>query len=327
MGNFASTEEETDCIKLDWVPDIKDNRDNQFLIQQTEETHLPKKIDLRDQFSHVSNNGKGISSSVSNGIASLIVFDQGIKKHSDYIKISRLFLDSIVGSTNDRCIRNYLKVLNKKGVCEETLWPHREDYKKHFPYKSCFNSTKLKNCIKYKRLDNTNLETLKQSLFLKRPFIFGFSVYSSFFDETVWNPKIDQMPTVSTNEKLVGGHTAVAVGYSNKRKCFIIRNCWGKKWGLDGYFFMPYKFIISDQCADFWNIETIPDDFSYKSKKSNKTQHNNNSVKKSVSYEKNETVVLEKPDKTKDPETIDILIPKKENAVQIKRCIIRNELD
>jgi C1A family cysteine protease len=61
-------------------------------------------------------------------------------------------------------------------------------------------------------------------------------------------------------EKLLGGHAVLAVGYSNKRSCFLIRNSWGDGYGMNGYFLMPYDFITSDLCGDFWVLETVSDD-------------------------------------------------------------------
>lgn len=51
------------------------------------------------------------------------------------------------------------------------------------------------------------------------------------------------------------------VGYDDSMKCFIIRNSWGKEWGKDGHFFMPYSVITNpDMAADFWTIRLVNDD-------------------------------------------------------------------
>ena len=83
------------------------------------------------------------------------------------------------------------------------------------------------------------------------PFIFGFVVYESFESKEVTQHGI--MPMPQKGEKVLGGHAVAAVGYDDDKKMVIVRNSWGKKWGKDGYFHMPYEFILDPEYAsDFW---------------------------------------------------------------------------
>jgi C1A family cysteine protease len=50
----------------------------------------------------------------------------------------------------------------------------------------------------------------------------------------------------------------LAVGYDDATERFIIRNSWGPKWAMAGYFTMPYAYITDDNLADdFWTIKQI----------------------------------------------------------------------
>jgi C1A family cysteine protease len=62
----------------------------------------------------------------------------------------------------------------------------------------------------------------------------------------------------SPNEQLLGGHAVLAVGYDDSQRRFIIRNSWGKDWGMQGYFTIPYAYLLDDNLADdFWTIRQV----------------------------------------------------------------------
>jgi C1A family cysteine protease len=50
----------------------------------------------------------------------------------------------------------------------------------------------------------------------------------------------------------------MAVGYDDATKRFVIRNSWGKAWGLQGYFTMPYAYLEDRNLADdFWTLRVL----------------------------------------------------------------------
>jgi C1A family cysteine protease len=54
---------------------------------------------------------------------------------------------------------------------------------------------------------------------------------------------------------MLGGHAVLAVGYDDNAQRFIVRNSWGRRWGIAGYFTMPYAYLADDNlAADFWTI-------------------------------------------------------------------------
>ena len=57
---------------------------------------------------------------------------------------------------------------------------------------------------------------------------------------------------------MLGGHAVMAAGYDDERKMLLVRNSWGKDWGEDGYFWMPYEYITNTRnCSDFWTIREV----------------------------------------------------------------------
>lgn len=61
-----------------------------------------------------------------------------------------------------------------------------------------------------------------------------------------------------SDESYEGGHAVVAVGYNYTERTFIVKNSWGKKWGMGGYFTMPYEYLENrDYSDDFWTIRAV----------------------------------------------------------------------
>ena len=101
-----------------------------------------------------------------------------------------------------------------------------------------------------------NLFHLRSCLASGFPFVFGFSVYSSFMSDEVKQTGI--MPMPEEDEDMLGGHAVMAAGYDNDTRMFLIRNSWGKKWGDNGYFWMPYDYVSkTNNCSDFWTIRLV----------------------------------------------------------------------
>ena len=97
---------------------------------------------------------------------------------------------------------------------------------------------------------------LKGCLAAGYPFVFGFTVLSSFETQEVADTGV--MPMPADGDKQLGGHAVCCVGYDDDKQCFVVRNSWGSSWGDGGYFYMPYKYMTdSGLASDFWTIRWV----------------------------------------------------------------------
>ncbi len=95
--------------------------------------------------------------------------------------------------------------------------------------------------------------------------MFGFTVYESFESEQA--AKTGKVNLPKLQEKIIGGHAVLAVGYNDTAKRFIVRNSWGTTWGMDGYFTMPYNYLLDENLSDdFWMIKVVEDNAAAKKK-------------------------------------------------------------
>jgi C1A family cysteine protease len=109
--------------------------------------------------------------------------------------------------------------------------------------------------VSYARVVQT-LNQMKGCLASGYPFVFGFTVYESFENQQVAQTGHAPMPT--PNEQVLGGHAVMAVGYEDAHHWFIVRNSWGTGWGMQGYFTLPYAYLLdTNLSSDFWTIRIV----------------------------------------------------------------------
>lgn len=152
-------------------------------------------------------------------------------------------------------IRDGIKVVASLGVCPESEWPYIDDGQ-HFilkPSDQCFADALKFRTVQYSRVTQSEYHVRHCLSILQRPVIFGFSVFESFESDEVAKTGIVSMP--GPGERPIGGHAVVAVGHDDPSRMFLIRNSWGPDWGQNGYFQMPYDYLLNPNLAsDFWTL-------------------------------------------------------------------------
>jgi C1A family cysteine protease len=244
-----------------WVPDLPDQRDRIYQAPQRIAAALPRAVDLRAGCPDVYDQGD-LGSCTANAIAGALEFNQIKEKLTDVFPPSRLFIyyneraiENTVDEDSGAMIRDGIKSVSKQGAPHETIWPYDAARFKTKPTAAAYKDAAKHRALIYQRVTQT-LQQLKGCLAAGYPFVFGFSVYESFESDAV--AKSGKMPMPAKKEKQLGGHAVLAVGYDDTLKRFIVRNSWGPKWGLAGYFTMPYEYMVETNLADdFWTIKQV----------------------------------------------------------------------
>ena len=206
-------------------------------------------------------NQKSLNSCSSNAIAAAVEFDLMKQKGGRVIFPSRLFIfynsravEHTERSDEGVYIRDAIKAVARHGDCPEKLWPYVEHKFATRPPKICYDSALKYRAVQYYRL-HRNLDDMRACLASGYPFVFGFLAHEKFRDVV---KKTGRLEMPARGEAVIGKHAVLAVGYDDSRERFIVRNSWGPKFGLAGYFTMPYDYLRKeDLSADFWTIRAV----------------------------------------------------------------------
>lgn len=243
MGTSWSNENtEKTTRTYGWKRDLPDKRDSYHSFRNAVPNNLPKKVDLRKKCPKVYNQGK-LGSCTANAIAAAYEFDEILQaggndndndnenkneknKENKIMKPSRLFIyynerdmEGHVEADSGAMIRDGIKSINKQGVCSEISWPYDVACFTKKPSSECYQEALNHRAIRYRRVPQS-VTAMKACLNGGLPFVFGFSVYESFESKEVEETGIMSMP--KPDEKQLGGHAVMAVGYCEAKQCMIM---------------------------------------------------------------------------------------------------------
>jgi C1A family cysteine protease len=175
------------------------------------------------------------------------------KQTNKLINLSRLQLYAIcrnidntpLNQDDGTTVRTACQAIKSYGICKENVYPYIESNVDNLPPLTAFNNSKRFKKFTYFFV-NQDLTSLKNALqTYKSPIIFGIMVYQSFMDAA--NGRIP-MPDITT-ETLLGGHCITLVGYNDNNQMFTCSNSWSAKWGQQGYFMIPYAYVLDPALA------------------------------------------------------------------------------
>lgn len=245
-----------------WKADTPDHRDLYFAARKPlsiGDAPLPPAVDLTSQCPVVYDQGQ-LGSCTANAIAAALEFDMIKQKEKDVMP-SRLFIyynERVMEGSVDQDagaeIRDGIKSVASQGDCPEKRWPYNIKKFAKKPGKECYKEALRHKAVEYYRIE-TDVD-MKTCLAAGYPFVFGFSVYESFESQDV--AKTGNVPMPGPNEQLLGGHATLCIGYNDADQRFLVRNSWGKDWGMQGNFTLPYAYLTDRNLSDdMWYIKVV----------------------------------------------------------------------
>lgn len=255
-----------------WKPSLPDARDFRYSAPSHILKALPPKFDLVDPlpgppFSPVFSQGE-IGSCGPQTLCANLIFDWIATGDKTLEMPSRNFVyyntrERMGTALSDSGVdnRTLIKAVKEEGWCDEILWPYGKNNLFSKPPSLCYDQSKaLKRGanIVYQSVPQ-DLDSMKACLVeLKRPFVFGFSVYQSMMTAEVARTGIVPDPQ-GFMDRLLGGHDVLIVGYDDATRHWKFRNSWGEEWGNPGgYGQISFKFSMN-WAGDFWVIVKAPD--------------------------------------------------------------------
>lgn len=227
--------------------------------------HLPVTLDLRANMPPIYDQGS-LGSCTAQAVAACMYFDQQTSNRETVVDPSKLFIywnsRLPIGTINEDSGASLSDAILSTviyGACNEGLWPYIIGRFRERPSLECYQDAY--NCIDTDGCQqaevNQNVLEIKSVLASNICMVFGIDVYSSFMSGQTASTGVVPMPNTSV-EDYYGGHAMVLCGYNDYTQMFLFRNSWGVDWGMDGYGWIPYAYVINGYLAgDIWSVSGI----------------------------------------------------------------------
>jgi C1A family cysteine protease len=215
-------------------------------------TPLPSSVDLRHKMPPVYDQ-QTIGSCVANAlVAAYEYLTPGFMGSRLFLYYNERKMENDVNEDAGAIASDGIKALEHLGICAETEWPYDITKFAVAPPAHCYTDALKHKVVKAHNV-HPDLTSLKQTLASQFPVVVGIQVYESFESDTVAKTGIVPMP--SSDEKCLGGHEILLIGYQDDKQQWICRNSWSGSWGDQGYFYLPYAYLLdSNLSSDFWII-------------------------------------------------------------------------
>jgi len=217
---------------------------------------LPSIVDLRSKFPECYDQGE-LGSCTANALcASFQYNDPSFMGSRLFVYYNERAMEGTIHEDAGATLSDGITILKKFGVCSEELWPYDISKYASIPPLNCYVEADKHHVIEATNILN-NAFSMKQCLAEGLPFVVGIQIFEAFESLEVAKTGMVPMPNLFTDECL-GGHAVLVCGYDENKQIWIVRNSWGTNWGDNGYFYLPYFYLLYPTlCSDLWYISRV----------------------------------------------------------------------
>ena len=234
-----------------------------FSSQSTSASRLPAKVDLRRWLTAVEDQQQS-NSCTANAVAG--AYEYLLKRHhsESAYDISRLFVyynarrlaDPNNISDQGSSIQLAIESLKRDGACAEDTWPFNLQQVNAEPSGDAYEEAG-NFLVEEAELVPTNLNLWRHAIASGHPIIFGIKLFQSF--DQLRKGVVPDPTGQDAGRDSHGNHAMLCVGFSDPDRVFIVRNSWGTTWGEQGYCYIPYSYMMNEECnlGDSWIVRQV----------------------------------------------------------------------
>jgi C1A family cysteine protease len=234
-----------------WQPSLPDHRD---VLADTSEIPIREEVDPRADYMTRVYDQLQLNDCTANAVAAAIDADRIVSGMEPMYPsrlgiywLERFIEHQPVDVDNGAMGRDGFKAARNYGVLPESDLPYTDDKTSPQFLKDPRQSPKWaaghwQLPDKYKSVPRS-LTAFKSVLSNRQTIAFGFRVPTSFESKEMARTGIMAQPAES--ELTEEGHEVLAVGYlKDETNYCLVRNSWGTEWGMEGYFLMPWTWLL-----------------------------------------------------------------------------------
>jgi len=216
---------------------------------------LPHSVDLRPKMPEVYNQGQ-LGSCSANALCAAIEYDlPGFMGSRLFLYYNERLIENTTSSDCGATLTDGIASLKKYGICNEALYPYNIEKFSQAPIPRCYQEAKHHRVVNANNVKQ-DINIIKNWLNIGYPIVVAIEVFDEFESQQVAKTGVVPMPTATSNCQ--GGHAILVVGYDDSKHWWICRNSWGKDWGDNGYFYLPYHYLLdSSMSSDMWVIRSL----------------------------------------------------------------------
>lgn len=217
---------------------------------------LSNSIDLRTNVNMPPVYDQGnIGSCTANALVAIFQFDEPTFYGSRlFLYYNERKIENHIPKDSGASLSSGIMALQVFGLCSDTTWPYDETKFAVNPPVSAYKEALRNRALQVKNIKQ-DATSMKRYLSLGLPFVVGIAVFEEFESDAV--AKTGYVPMPTKESQFLGGHAVVCCGYT-ENNYWIMRNSWGENWGVKGYFYLPFDYLlVRSLSSDLWGIQVV----------------------------------------------------------------------